>query len=447
MSRRAWLAAAALSLPLGACRTTAPANALTPRDELVVLLQRGDTAKAVPLAERLWAAAPDDLSLARAVAEAHTKAGTGAQLVERLASRDDAVAHYVRGLVRFASAQQATDAALTDFERACALRPEEPEFHYRLGLALVESERYEAGLVALKRALELPGAKPGWWLPVAKARFATGDGAGAVAAVRTVLAGDPSPAEAAHARALMERIADPFVSLPKAAREPVERALQWLEVADLPQQAIGELELVQRDFPDLAAVHSLLGLAYARLDDGGRAIEELKRAIELNPEDGKAYLYLGEVYLGRQRPKPAREQFEKAVEKNPALDGAWRRLGELAAAEQDVAGARRAFGIAARLVPERADYRVAYAAALQADGDLAAAERELLKALERDDANVELMLRLGLLNGERATAAKLADERKRAAGEAVRWLRKVIDAQPENALASRALQQAQALQQ
>ncbi len=50
------------------------------------------------------------------------------------------------------------------------------------------------------------------------------------------------------------------------------------------------------------------------------------------------------------------------------------------------------------------------------------------------------MLRLGVLHTERFTKAKTSAEKKEAAGEASKWLEKVIEAQPENALASSALQ-------
>ncbi|MFY0576011.1 hypothetical protein ACN28S_18090 [Cystobacter fuscus] len=43
-------------------------------------------------------------------------------------------------------------------------------------------------------------------------------------------------------------------------------------------------------------VHALMGLAWQRLDDAGRAVEEFKRAIELAPADGKNHFYLGELY-------------------------------------------------------------------------------------------------------------------------------------------------------
>src|SRR6185295_13058688 len=158
----------------------------------------------------------------------------------------------------------------------------------------------------------------------------------AVAALALVVQGSPTPAEVKVARALMDQIADPFAAFPQAARPTLEQGIQWLQVADVPQQAIVSFEEILHDYPDIAVVHALLGLAYQRIDDAGRAVDELKRAIELQPDDGKAHQYLGELYLSHQRPKQAREELERAIKLNPMLDIAYYRLGDLALERRDL---------------------------------------------------------------------------------------------------------------
>ncbi|HYO67812.1 MAG TPA: hypothetical protein VEU33_17190 [Archangium sp.] len=61
--------------------------------------------------------------------------------------------------------------------------------------------------------------------------------------------------------------------------------------------------------------------------------------------------------------------------------------------------------------------------------------------VDKNPDNVEFTLRLGILFAEQARQSSKPEERKEAAGKAERWLRKVLEAQPENAVASRALQQ------
>jgi len=439
---KARLLAAALSLaPLTSCQTTgATKAALTPREEAQVLLARGDGAKALPLLTELQAKSPGDLSLARMVAEAHVKAGSAETFLASLAKKDTAVSHYQQGLVRFARASDASAPAIANFRRAAELEPNEPEYRYRLGVALLESEQYEPARVELEAAVKQAPDRPSWFLPLAKVRYRTGDNKGATEAIRTVVLGGPTPADVKTARALMDQIADPFAGFPRSARAQLEQAIQWLEVADVPQQAIVQLEEILRDHPDEAAVHALLGLSWARLDDAGRAVEELKRAVELAPDDGKNHLYLAELYEARQRPRSAEEHFLKALERNPVLDQAWLKLGDLALERQDYAGARRHFEVAARLLPESAPAHGKLALVLQLDGNWPAADRELHLVLDKDPENLEFMLRLGVLHTERFTKAKTPGERDAASAEATKWLNKVLEAQPENAIASRALE-------
>jgi len=255
-----------------------------------------------------------------------------------------------------------------------------------------------------------------------------------------VVTGECTVQEAATARALMDEIADPFAGFPKSARPKLDQALGWMQVADIPQQAITELEDIAREFPDLGVVHALLGLAAARVDDAGRAIEELKRAIELSPDDGKAYLYLADLYTARQRASQAKELYEKALEKNPTLDEAWFKLGDAALDRQELEKARTAFRTAARLRPDNWASRGKLALVYQLESNWPAADRELKAELEQRPDNLEATLRLGLLHTEKYLKVKTAAEKQAAQTEAAKWLEQVLETQPENALASRALE-------
>lgn len=426
---------------LAGCVTTGAASAkLTPREEAQVFLQRGEGGKALPLLLELQAKAPGDLTLARMVAEAHVKGGTAEQFLAELAHKDTAISHYQQGLVRFARASDASAPAIANFRRAVALAPGEPEFRYRLGVALLESEQYEPARLELESAAKEAGDRPSWFLPLAKVRYRTGDNAGATEAIRTVVTGGPTPADVKVARALMDQIADPFSAFPRSARAKLEQAIQWLEVGDVPQQAIVQLEELLRDHPDEAILHALLGLSWARLDDAGRAVDSLKRAIELAPTDGKNHLYLAQLYDARQRPRNAQEHYQLALKRNPVLDEAWLKLGDAALERQDFVTARKDFEVAVRLVPESAPAHGKLALVHQLEGNFPAADKELRVVLDREPENLEFMLRLGVLHTERFTKARSNTEKDQASAEATGWLQKVLEAQPENAIASRALE-------
>lgn len=432
---RALLAALAFT----GCVTTSAAK-LSPREQALVDLQKGDGKAALPVLTQLARQSPRDLELARLVAEAHVKAGDTQDFLQALEQQDTAVSHYQQGLVRFSRTAEASSTALAHFRRAMELDPSQPEYQYRLGLGLLESEQFADARRELEAAVAAAPDRSSWYLPLAKARFRTGDTRGAIDGVRTAITGNPTPNEVKLARALMEQIADPFSHFPRAARPRLEQAIQWLDVADVPQQAIIELEELLHDFPDEAIVHALLGLAYGRIDDTGRAIDELKRAVELAPDDGKNHLYLAQLYEGHQRNQTAEEHYLRALEKNPVLVEAWLKLGDLAFERQDYVAARKDYAVAAHLTPDSEAARGKLALVYQLDGNWPAAARELQAVLERDPENLEFTLRLGVLHMEHFLKARTSDERDTAATQARKYLSKVLDAQPENALASRALE-------
>lgn len=434
-----------LGLATGCGHGRAAERPLDPRAQAREYLAKNQPERALPLLEAEYARAPEDLELARALTEAQVKAGRTdawiAELQRRNAQAERAVNHYMLGLAYFSRASDAGAPAVAAFERALALKPNEPEFHYRLGLARLESEQYAAAVEPLRRAAELSPERAGIRLPLAKALHRTGDASGAVKALGTLVRMNPSPSEVATARALMNQIADPFARFPKAAEPKLEEGMRYLQELDAPNPAIVAFEEILRDYPDLAVVHSLLGLAWQRLDDAGRAVEEFKRAIELAPEDGKNHFYLGELYLARQRPEAARPYLEKAVELNPMLDLAWFRLGELHLERRDLKAAGEAFRVLTHLEPDEKAPRGKLALVLQLEGDWAGAERELMTVVDKDPEDVEFTLRLGILFTEQARQSSRLEERREAAGKAEYWLRKVLETQPENAVASRALQQ------
>jgi tetratricopeptide (TPR) repeat protein len=93
------------------------------------------------------------------------------------------------------------------------------------------------------------------------------------------------------------------------------------------------------------------------------------------------------------------------------------------------------------LQPDEVPPRGKLALVYQLEGDWAGAERELMQVVERDPENLEFSLRLGLLFAEQARQSSKPEERRQASEKAEKWLRKVLEAQPENAMASRVLQQ------
>jgi tetratricopeptide (TPR) repeat protein len=440
---RVLLLALLLGLGVTGCRHAPKGPALSDREQAALHLSKKDFARALPLLEALHRESPEDLDLARGLVEAHVRSHRSAALIARLEASDEgrppAVTAYMLGLARFAGPAEA-ERAIADFERAATLSPGTAELHYRLGLALLESERYGRAMGPLERAHQLSPERRDVLLPLAKARARAGDRPGAVDALRRLVESGPPPQDVAVARSLIESVADPFEQLPRAARGKLEEGLVWLDERDVPQQAIVAFEEILREFPDAAVVHALLGLGWQRVDDAGRAVEEFKRAIELSPWDGRNHLYLALLYQSRQRAEQAAPHFERALELNPLLDEAWMHVGDRALERRELDRARRAFTVLRHLQPDWAPARGKLSLVMQLQGDFAAADRELRAVLALQPQNVEFMLRLGLLHFERHGKARTDAERAEAARESEAWLRQVLAAQPENAVASRALE-------
>jgi tetratricopeptide (TPR) repeat protein len=86
----------------------------------------------------------------------------------------------------------------------------------------------------------------------------------------------------------------------------VERE-DWPEVVEHMTRVIAE-----RPWHDDA--HNLLGFAYRKLGDYGRALEAYDRALELNPHHRGALEYLGEAYLELDRPELAKEMLDRLAD-------------------------------------------------------------------------------------------------------------------------------------
>ncbi len=418
---------------------------LTTLERAEAFLREGYPERAVLLLSELGRRSPDDLTVARLEVEAYLRAGRAEELVSRLLLRPErAASHFMLGLLYSAKARSegrpfANDEAIVEFERAIALRPAEAELHYRLGVVLLELERYDESADALSRAIRLDAKGSAAYLPLAKALLKLGKPKDALTALRSWLARGPRQGEVRTALALIDEIAPPHNGLPGGAEAKFAQGVDVLNQADDPLQAIAIFEELLREHPSCAIAHAMLALCYQRLDDAGRAVDELRRAAALAPEDDRNHLYLGELYLGRGQVERAKAAFRRALELNPLLSGAHLGLGELAFEESDFKSACR-YLRAAALLSSRISTRLKLARALQLDGDYSGADRELRALLKADPLNPDLMLRLGLLHLDEQARSSNPAQRSSSRAEAVHWFREVLRVEGDNVAAARALE-------
>jgi type IV pilus assembly protein PilF len=118
--------------------------------------------------------------------------------------------------------------------------------------------------------------------------------------------------------------------------------------------AITQFKLVQQDIfysgQDLAAVN--LGLAYLGKGDQQQALAVLREAVARNPMDARARLQLGRVYFAGDRTGLAVEQYRKALELNPSYANGYYYLALAQVKLRNADAARGAFKEVVRIAPD-----------------------------------------------------------------------------------------------
>lgn len=436
----------AILLLVAACATPQE-RVRTSLESAVELKGKNELAKAAAEYEKVLELEPANLVALRGLVEVHQKLGRLGELERRFSraiekNGDDAFAHEGLGLTLFAKAGTDGERARTELEKAVQLAPEVADFHYRLGVLLVESDRFADAKAPLAKAIALDPRRARYRLPYALVLGKTGDRPGAVAQLAKVLELGPTQDEMRVGDRTARALVDPFRGFPQAAREQYELALSWLQ-GDSLVQAQQVLDSLTEKFPDLAIVHATSGLLAVKMDDGGRAISEFRRAIELEPDLAEARMYLGDIYLSRGRPDAAREHFEAALARNPFLADAHRRLAEvhLKAGEKDAAANR--FATYLLLRPDDFDAQAARATLLTELGrpEAGAAWDEIARLFPR---RPEALISRGKYFYTRGLVTK-GDERAEAKAKAIASLEAAVEVDQENATATALLVEARKL--
>lgn len=380
------------------------------------------------------AAPADEYAAARARVETARKAGELDALRAQLASPSSAIGFYTLGLAAFAAGDERE--AVVALRQAAAMKPEVADIQYRFGVALLDGEKFADAREPLSRAVQLAPKTARYRAPLAVCLGRLGDRKGAVDALRDFAGLSPSPDEAALAVKTARGLTDLFRDLPPSARAELEQALGYL-VRDAPGLAAPQLETLLGKMPDLAAAHALLGLASARLDEAGRAVTELKRAAELQPDLPQPHAWLAELYAAKERPDLAQAEYALALERNPLDVESLRHLGELRLL-RSAADALEPLRQAALLAPDDDGLQLLVARAEIAAGQPAPAQARLEKLSDRRPEDAEVLLRLAMLLFDQRAKAP-AGARGDLTHRVETLLQRVLALQPENATANRLL--------
>ena len=165
--------------------------------------------------------------------------------------------------------------------------------------------------------------------------------------------------------------------VPESARDMVFRLGDAMAAAlELdPKGATQKFEVAVRDYPKEPNIHFRFG-AFLMQQDPDRGIQEIKKALDLEPEHIPALVSLSSIYLKRDDLPAAREYAGKAVKLAPGDFATHVTLGRVLLKMGDSNGAARELELAVKLAPESPDARFNLASAYAKLGRSADAARE-----------------------------------------------------------------------
>jgi serine/threonine protein kinase/Tfp pilus assembly protein PilF len=181
------------------------------------------------------------------------------------------------------------------------------------------------------------------------------------------------------------------------ANEYFEKAMMFvIHQFDL-QRARKMLERALEDDPKFAEARAWYGFTFVLEIDSGysndssflyKAEEELRSALESDPDTARAHSSLAALYLYQGRKEMVRQEAEKALQINPREMDSKILLGNYYRVNGDTASARTLFNQLLEQDPLFFPARMSLADILRTEGDYPAAIREYEKILEQDPQNI-----------------------------------------------------------
>lgn len=204
-------------------------------------------------------------------------------------------------------------------------------------------------------------------------RHRQGDGAGAEAGYRQILALDSKHGDALHLLGL--------IHLHRGAAD---------DAADLIRRAVAA-------HPDAALYHNSLGLALLDREKAGEAAKCFQQALSLNTEYAEAWINLGRAYRRTGQAAPARACMARALALTPEAAAAHAELGGLLAETGDLTEALKRLERAVSLEPDALSYRHDLAGLYHDLGRLAEAEAGYRQVIRRRPDAAEAHSNLGMV--------------------------------------------------
>jgi len=191
-----------------------------------------------------------------------------------------------------------------------------------------------------------------------------------------------------------------------------ERGFAHKIYASMPAGAELKADLVRMKEPDRARLalpfegryatlprrnYFRLGAAFYWAGYRDAALVYLSEVVQTSPDNAKAHLALGQLYLEKGGLADARTHLEIATRLNPASADAWMNLGSLEAAAGNHRAALNNFERALSIAPDSVFALVSAAREKGKLGDVQQAEQMLDRAIELDPSNADAANQMGLV--------------------------------------------------
>lgn len=215
--------------------------------------------------------------------------------------------------------------AIRDYEQFLDVYPDAPEVRSNLGAALAATGKYARAIEEYKLAL-MKKSDPKLHLNLALAYYKTDDFGDAIVELEKVRVLDPEN------RQVQTLLADSYVHTgenkkaidllwPVFSASSSDLAVDYVLGTALARD--GQADLAQRvinplmEGPDSAEKHMLLGTAKFAARDYAGALEDLRKAAEMNPNLPEVNSFCGQALFSNGHTEESRAFFEKELSHNP----------------------------------------------------------------------------------------------------------------------------------
>lgn len=289
-------------------------------------------------------------------AEAVTSYSQAVELNPRLA-----LAHAGLGRLYRSNAETLTRSA-EHLKQAVALDPQNPQWHYELGLTLVQQQNWEAAQTALEQAAVMNPNQPRIYSALAQV-------------YRNRKMAEKARDSLRHFGELASRAENAKVQIGEL--ETNFRRAQDLESSGNQKDAISLYQQILAASPNEPQVYFALARLHLRSQSLNLAEENILYALKLQPNNADYHEFYAVVLIELGRRNEAERELHKAIPLKP-LDGSPHNLlGDLFLGAGQIEAAVAAYKRAVELAPKEPEYRLNLARAYRVKGDAAAAEREV----------------------------------------------------------------------